>query len=82
MRAVEKPEEARMMHRPMRPIEIGVVGTPAPAAIATEPLLVAAASDLQFAFTEMAELYQKQSGQKVTLTFGSTGLTVKPPKMS
>lgn len=34
---------------------------------------VAAAADLQFAFTEIAQAYEQQTGRKVTLTFGSTG---------
>lgn len=38
-----------------------------------EPLLVAAASDLQFAFTEIGEQFEAETGQKVTFTFGSTG---------
>ena len=38
-----------------------------------EPLLVAAASDLQFAFTEIGERFEAETGQKVTFTFGSTG---------
>lgn len=37
------------------------------------PLTVAAAADLQFAFTEIAELYEARTGQPVTLVFGSTG---------
>lgn len=48
--------------------------TPTP--IATSPsaeLTVAAAADLQFAFTEIAQAYEQQTGHKVTLTFGSTG---------
>lgn len=49
------------------------VSSPSPPAISREPLLVAAASDLKFAFTEIAELYTKQTGQRVTPTFGSTG---------
>lgn len=39
----------------------------------TEPLLVAAASDLQFAFTEIGERFEEETGQSVTFTFGSTG---------
>ena len=39
----------------------------------TEPLLVAAASDLQFAFTEIGERFEEETGQPVTFTFGSTG---------
>ena len=35
--------------------------------------LIAAASDLQFALTDIAALFQSQSGQKVKLTFGSSG---------
>ena len=38
-----------------------------------DALLVAAASDLQFAFKAIAALYQQQSGQQVIVTFGSTG---------
>ena len=45
------------------------VGVSTPA----EPLLVAAASDLQFAFTEIGERFEAETGQKVTFTFGSTG---------
>lgn len=45
-----------------------------PTTLPNEPLLVAAAADLRFAFTEIADLYMQQTGQKVTLTFGSTGL--------
>ena len=40
---------------------------------AAEPLLVAAASDLQFAFSEIGELFEAETGQKVIFTFGSTG---------
>jgi molybdate transport system substrate-binding protein len=41
------------------------------------PLRVAAAADLGPAFKELAALYQKQTGQPVSLTFGSTGLLAK-----
>lgn len=37
------------------------------------PLLVAAASDLGPAFTELAKVYEGQTGRKVTFTFGSSG---------
>lgn len=43
------------------------------AAPAPEALLVAAAADLQFAFTDVAALYRQQTGRQVILTFGSTG---------
>lgn len=41
----------------------------------TEPteLIVAAAADLQFAFTEIGALFEKETGHKVTFVFGSTG---------
>lgn len=36
-------------------------------------LTVAAAADLQFAFTEIGELYEEETGNKVIFSFGSTG---------
>ena len=36
-------------------------------------ITVAAAADLQFAFTDLARLFEEQSGHRVTLVFGSTG---------
>jgi molybdate transport system substrate-binding protein len=36
-------------------------------------LTVAAAADLQFAFNDIARLFEEQTGHKVTLVFGSTG---------
>lgn len=36
-------------------------------------LTVAAAADLQFAFTEIGALYEQETGNKVTFAFGSTG---------
>jgi molybdate transport system substrate-binding protein len=42
-----------------------------------EEITVAAAADLQFAFTDIANLYEQQTGQKVTLVFGSTGQLVQ-----
>jgi len=36
-------------------------------------LTVAAAADLQFAFTEIGELYEQETGNKVIFSFGSTG---------
>jgi molybdate transport system substrate-binding protein len=38
-----------------------------------EEFTVAAAADLQFAFTDIAALFEQEMGQKVTLVFGSTG---------
>jgi molybdate transport system substrate-binding protein len=37
-------------------------------------LTIAAASDLMFAFQEIAELWEQETGAQVTLVFGSTGL--------
>jgi molybdate transport system substrate-binding protein len=48
----------------------------APAA-SKEPLKVAAASDLSFAFKDVGEAYEKSTGQKVVFSFGATGLLEK-----
>jgi molybdate transport system substrate-binding protein len=42
-----------------------------------EPLRVAAASDLAFAFKDVGYAYEKATGQSVTFSFGSTGLLEK-----
>jgi molybdate transport system substrate-binding protein len=39
----------------------------------TGAFTVAAAADLQFAFTDIAALFEQETGNKVTLVFGSTG---------
>lgn len=44
-----------------------------PAANPAEPLLVAAASDLQFAFTEIGRRFEAETGRPVRFSFGSTG---------
>jgi molybdate transport system substrate-binding protein len=41
---------------------------------AVEPLKVAAAADLAFAYREIGALYEKSSGQPVTFSFGATGM--------
>lgn len=46
--------------------------SPAPT-IAPIELIVAAAADLQFAFAEIGELYEQETGNKVIFSFGSTG---------
>lgn len=51
-----------------------VVGGGAPARAGGGPLRVAAAADLALAFKEIGAAYQKQSGDKVIFSFGSTGL--------
>ncbi len=49
-------------------------GTPPPSKVAgSNDLLVAAAADLQFAFTEIGQLFEQQTGRHVTFSFGSTG---------
>lgn len=50
-------------------------GNTRPAADA--PIKVAAASDLAFAFEEMGKAFEKETGRKVTFTFGSTGQLAK-----
>lgn len=40
---------------------------------AAEPPVIAGAADLQFALAEVAELFTKQTGQSVKLSFGSSG---------
>lgn len=40
-------------------------------------IAVAAAADLQFAFTEIGELFQQQTGRKVVFIFNSTGTLAK-----
>ena len=56
---------------------IGVsLGACAPTAAVPEQgrtLTVAAAADLQFAFTDLGESFQKETGAKVTFIFGSSG---------
>jgi molybdate transport system substrate-binding protein len=43
----------------------------------TEPLKVAAAADLSFAFKDLGEAYEKKTGQRVVFSFGATGLLEK-----
>ncbi len=44
------------------------------AAPPSEPVLVAAAADLAFAFRDLGPLYEQATGQKVVFSFGSTGV--------
>src|SRR5579883_3664379 len=48
-----------------------------PPATTSEPLKVAAAADLSFAFKDLGEAYEKATGQKVVFSFGATGLLEK-----
>lgn len=43
----------------------------------SEPLKVAAAADLAFAFKDVGDAFEKKTGRKVTFSFGSTGLLSK-----
>jgi molybdate transport system substrate-binding protein len=45
----------------------------APFSASAQDLRIAAASDLQFVLPDLAAQYEKQSGQKLALTFGSSG---------
>ena len=49
-------------------------GVREPAPAAGDPLLVAAAADLQFAFTDIGAMFSEQTGHEVNFSFGSTGL--------
>ncbi len=42
-----------------------------------EPLKVAAAADLSFAFKDVGDAYEKKTGEKVVFSFGATGLLEK-----
>jgi molybdate transport system substrate-binding protein len=42
-----------------------------------QPLRIAAAADLAFAFKDIGEAFEKKTGRKVTFSFGSTGLLAK-----
>ncbi len=56
---------------------LGGCGDDAPDERAQQPLLVAAASDLRPAFTELGRRYEQQTGQRVTFTFGASGQLAK-----
>jgi molybdate transport system substrate-binding protein len=49
---------------------------PAPSP-STEPVRVAAAADLTLAFEELGKVFEANSGQKVSLTFGASGALAK-----
>jgi molybdate transport system substrate-binding protein len=50
-----------------------LAGPPLMAPRAEEPPVIAAAADLQFALEEVAELFARETGQAVRLSFGSSG---------
>ncbi len=49
----------------------------APPAAPLEPVKVAAAADLSFAFKELGDAFQKKTGRAAVFSFGSTGLLEK-----
>ena len=54
-------------------ITLSATGWPAAGAFADEPPTVAAAADLQFALTEVADAFAAETGLEVKLAFGSSG---------
>lgn len=58
---------ARLFDTPALSTTTELISTP------KSELTVAAATDLQFAFADIAELFKQQTGHTVTLVFGSTG---------
>lgn len=54
-------------------VAMGASNDRAAQTVPDEALLVAAAADLQFAFTDIGEKFKEQTGQEVLFTFGSTG---------
>jgi molybdate transport system substrate-binding protein len=66
--------------RPIFPIAVAVLLSTVgckKAEKTTPPLKVAAAADLAFAFKDVGEAFEKKTGNKVTFSFGSTGLLAK-----
>jgi molybdate transport system substrate-binding protein len=45
--------------------------------VTTEPVRIAAAADLTLAFEELGRMYEAQSGQRVRLSFGASGVLAK-----
>lgn len=56
---------------------VGACGRDGGSARKGEPLQVAAAADLSVAFAEIGRAFERQSGQEVSFSFGSTGLLAK-----
>lgn len=54
-------------------VTLSAVACPAAGVLAEEPPTVAAAADLQFALTEVAEAFAAETGLEVKLAFGSSG---------
>ncbi|HET8578658.1 MAG TPA: molybdate ABC transporter substrate-binding protein [Methylomirabilota bacterium] len=56
---------------------LGAAASDAAAPSATQPLMVYGAADLAFAFREIAPLFEKAAGARVTVVLGSTGNLAK-----
>jgi molybdate transport system substrate-binding protein len=54
-------------------LQVAEVPTAVPPTATPVELTIAAAADLQFAFTEIGTLYEQETGNKVIFSFGSTG---------
>jgi len=59
--------------RPISAILLGFLFLPCARDAHAQSLRIAAASDLQFALADLASQYEKQSGGKLAITFGSSG---------
>jgi molybdate transport system substrate-binding protein len=55
-------------------LNMGSAGCHRSAPVSAQPIKVAAAADLAFAFPEVGALYEKTTGEHVVFSFGSTGL--------
>jgi molybdate transport system substrate-binding protein len=59
--------------RPISAILLALLFLPCARNLHAQSLRIAAASDLQFAFSDLASQYEKQSGAKLSITDGSSG---------
>jgi molybdate transport system substrate-binding protein len=59
--------------RPISAILLALLFLPCARNAHAQSLRIAAASDLQFALTDLASQYEKQSGAKLSITYGSSG---------
>lgn len=64
---------SRVLRRPVAVLALLVLGCWQTAPRASEAPLIAAASDLRFALTELSDLFTRNTGQTVRITYGSSG---------
>ena len=64
---------ARFLRRPLTIIALLILIFTAPLIAVADDLSVAAASDLQFVFPELARQFEAKTGNKVKVSFGSSG---------